>query len=289
MLILFLHGWQSTPGGIKPTYLKDHGHTVLNPALPDDNFEAAVTIAQVEFDRHQPDVVVGFSRGGAVAMRINAGSTPLVLLCPAWKRWRTVGSVKPGTVILHSKADDVVPLADSVELVQRSELPQESLIVVGSGHRLADEESLAEMLEAVEAVYAPYQFGISTLLVITAMYAVLFAALRACHASPSVFTVIALFFTAVGLGRRFLFKGRRPARASMIAGACFFVGLYIIYRLAFGQAYLYHPFAPFDPLEGAFFGAILGYLVGLLIAGAFLLIRMHKALWNQRGGREETA
>jgi len=33
MTILFLHGSQSTPGGIKPTYLKDHGHTVLNPAL----------------------------------------------------------------------------------------------------------------------------------------------------------------------------------------------------------------------------------------------------------------
>ena len=84
--ILFLHGWQSTPGGIKPTYLKDHGHEVLNPALPDDDFDAAVRIAQAEFDRHQPDVVVGSSRGGAVAMNINSGSTPLVLLCPAWKR-----------------------------------------------------------------------------------------------------------------------------------------------------------------------------------------------------------
>ena len=42
MRILFLHGWQSTPGGRKPTYLKDHGHTVLNPALPEDDFDAAV-------------------------------------------------------------------------------------------------------------------------------------------------------------------------------------------------------------------------------------------------------
>ena len=31
MKILFLHGWQSTPNGIKPTNLKDHGHEVLNP------------------------------------------------------------------------------------------------------------------------------------------------------------------------------------------------------------------------------------------------------------------
>jgi len=39
MTILFLHGWQSTPGGIKPTYLKNHGHTVFNPKLPDDDLQ----------------------------------------------------------------------------------------------------------------------------------------------------------------------------------------------------------------------------------------------------------
>jgi len=55
---------QSTPGGVKPTYLKDHGYTVSNPKLPDDDFDEAVRIAQVEFDQHRPDVVVGSSRGG---------------------------------------------------------------------------------------------------------------------------------------------------------------------------------------------------------------------------------
>ena len=34
MKILFLHGWQSVPGGVKPTYLKDHGHEVINPSCP---------------------------------------------------------------------------------------------------------------------------------------------------------------------------------------------------------------------------------------------------------------
>jgi len=150
MLILFLHGWQSTPGGVKPTYLKDHGYKVLNPALPDDGFDEAVRIAQAEFDQHHPDVVVGSSRGGAVAMNINSGDTPLVLLCPAWKRWGTATTVKPGTVILHSQADDVVPFADSEELVRNSGLPSESLIEVGHEHRLADEVSLKKMVEAVE-------------------------------------------------------------------------------------------------------------------------------------------
>jgi hypothetical protein len=64
MKILFLHGWQSVPGGAKPSYLARHGHEVLNPALPDEDFEAAVRIAQAEYDRHRPAVVVGPSRGG---------------------------------------------------------------------------------------------------------------------------------------------------------------------------------------------------------------------------------
>ena len=107
MKILFLHGWQSTPGGLKPTYLKDQGYEVLNPALPDD-FDGAVAIAQAEFDGHCPDVVVGSSRGGAVAMNMDTGTTPLILLCPAWKRWGTAKTVKPGTVVLHSTADDTL-------------------------------------------------------------------------------------------------------------------------------------------------------------------------------------
>lgn len=150
MTILFLHGWQSLPGGIKPTYLAQHGHSVINPKLPDDDLDEAVRIAQAEFDRHRPDVVVGSSRGGAVAMNIQIGETPLVLLCPAWKRWGTATPVKPSTVILHSPADDVVPFADSVELAKNSGLPSNSLIEVGTEHRLADEKSLKTMVEAVE-------------------------------------------------------------------------------------------------------------------------------------------
>jgi len=151
MKILFLHGWQSVPGGVKPTYLKEHGHGILNPALPDEDFAEAVRIAQAEFDEHQPQVVVGSSRGGAVAMNMNSGDAKLVLLCPAWKKYGAATTVKPGTVILHSRADDVVPFADSEELVRNSRLPASALIEVGSDHRLADPEPLEMMLAACES------------------------------------------------------------------------------------------------------------------------------------------
>jgi len=155
MKILFLHGWNSIPGGVKPTYLVEHGHNVINPKLSDDDFAEAVRVAQEEFDRHLPDVVVGSSRGGAVALNIDSGDVPLVLLCPAWKRWGTARKLKANGVILHSRGDDVVPFADSAELVKLSDLPASALIEVGADHRLAEPGPLQAMLEACERCKEP--------------------------------------------------------------------------------------------------------------------------------------
>ncbi len=78
-----------------------------------------------------------------------------MLLCPAWKKWGTARTVKSGTILLHSRADDVVPFADSEELVQNSNLPVSILKIVGNDHRLADPESLKAMLHACTHELAP--------------------------------------------------------------------------------------------------------------------------------------
>jgi hypothetical protein len=148
MKILFLHGWHSVPGGVKPSYLAAHGHKVINPALPDEEFEEAVALAQAEFDKHRPDLIVGSSRGGAVAMTINSGDTPLVLLCPAWKHWAPSGNLKRRAVILHSRLDEVIPFRDSEELLSMNEMSPTVLIETGNDHRLAGVESLKVMLDA---------------------------------------------------------------------------------------------------------------------------------------------
>ena len=150
MKILYLHGWNSVVGGMKPTCLKTHGHEIIEPALDHEDFEAALRTAQAAFDQHQPDVVVGSSRGGAVAMNLKSGSARLVLLCPAWKKWGQARTIKPGTQILHSRADDVVPFEDSQDLISKSGLPESALIEVGQDHRLADPEPLEALLAAVE-------------------------------------------------------------------------------------------------------------------------------------------
>ena len=85
-------------------------------------------------------------------MNIDSGDARLVLLCPAWAKYGSARAVKPGTVILHSRADDVVPFADGEDLVRHSGLPASALVVVGTDPRLADPEPLAALLRACEAV-----------------------------------------------------------------------------------------------------------------------------------------
>jgi len=48
--------------------------------------------------------------------------------------------VKPGTVILHCRADDVLSLANFEELVRNSRLSGSALIEVGNDHPLVDPE-----------------------------------------------------------------------------------------------------------------------------------------------------
>ncbi|MBX7164974.1 MAG: hypothetical protein K1X74_01375 [Pirellulales bacterium] len=167
--ILFLHGLEARPGGFKPQFLASQGFEVLNPALPDESFADAVAVAQQEFDLQRPSVVVGSSRGAAVAMQLDLGPaaaqgkrapagpqpqilslhTPLVLIAPAW-RWCGVDPlIGPRSVVLHSEHDELIPLADSRELIAASGLPATALRVVGENHRMNDEAALAALAGAI--------------------------------------------------------------------------------------------------------------------------------------------
>ena len=150
MKVLFLHGYGSDPNGIRPTFLKEQGYEVLHPALPDDDFDRSVRIAERAFRQGQPDVVVGSSRGGAVALSIDLGCTPVVLIAPAWKKWCPAATVDPDTVILHAEHDDVVPIRDSRELLRQSGREEQELVVAGENHRMVDQAAFAALVAAIE-------------------------------------------------------------------------------------------------------------------------------------------
>jgi hypothetical protein len=142
--VLFLHGSSVNPlnthrGG----RLQGAGHEVeLCPDLPyPDDFAAvkqavlaranrswfkrAVRIAQDAFDRCKPDVVVGSSMGGAVAMNLRSGNTPQVLVAPAWRVFGVIPfgraqTVKPATVIVQGDGDWLVRPGSSRRLLKAS-------------------------------------------------------------------------------------------------------------------------------------------------------------------------
>ena len=128
MKILFLDGLGSNPSGRKPAFLRDHGYEIAYPILPEWDFDEAVPTAQNAFDADRPDVIIGYSRGGAVAMKMSSGDVPLVLIAQAWKYRRVGDTAKPRTLVLHSPDDVLVPIDDSRELLRNSGLHQSTLL-----------------------------------------------------------------------------------------------------------------------------------------------------------------
>ena len=144
--ILFLHGLESKPGGSKPTALEALGHQVYNPALPKNDFNESVRIAQEEVDLLKPDVIVGSSRGGAVAMSVNPGAAKVILIAPAWRNYDVPPNVSEGTAILHCPSDKIIDYEDSKML---EALCKANLIACGTGHRLNDDDALQTLSELV--------------------------------------------------------------------------------------------------------------------------------------------
>lgn len=130
MKILFLHGLEGSPNGLKVQFLRSAGLHVVAPSLPKDDFEASVSIAQGLVK--DADVIIGSSRGGAVAMRLNA-SVPMILLAPAWKLFGVEPLVK-NAFIFHGEMDDLVSIQDTFELAEKSGLTG-NIIVNQDDHR----------------------------------------------------------------------------------------------------------------------------------------------------------
>ena len=101
MKIVFLHGKLSSPNSLKAQWLREMGHDVVAPKLPKSDWQRSLRKAKKAIRDHKPDIVVGSSRGGALALA-SAGSVPAILLAPAWKKFSPLSSANSKSLILHS-------------------------------------------------------------------------------------------------------------------------------------------------------------------------------------------
>jgi hypothetical protein len=148
--ILFLHGKEGTPEGSKVTRLREEGFRIIAPVLPKDNWSLSVQRAQACFDAFEPDIIVGSSRGGAVACNVEGGNTPKILIAPAYKLFPcAVKGINDTTQVLHCPQDNIVMFQDSKDLVEAFDV---ILYSCGVSHRMSDPEALKQLLQAIERV-----------------------------------------------------------------------------------------------------------------------------------------
>jgi hypothetical protein len=149
MKLFFCHGLEGNPQGRKVQALRAAGHEVVAPELPTD-FNEAVRVATAAAKAEHVALLIGSSRGGAVAMVLaRSRLLPLILLAPAWRNNKVDPVVEADTRIIHGIKDIIVPLADSILLEEDNGLPAGNLIPVNDEHRLSSSLALSALLRTV--------------------------------------------------------------------------------------------------------------------------------------------
>ena len=90
--ILFFHGLNSSPLSEKAKFLATSGYHIVTPWLPKDDWEETLRVAQECVDAYRPDIIIGSSRGGAVALNVKneKKNHKLILIAPAWRKYGKV-------------------------------------------------------------------------------------------------------------------------------------------------------------------------------------------------------
>jgi hypothetical protein len=136
-------------------------------------------------------------------------------------------------------------------------------------------ETMRQPRKRSAQVGVPRRFGIGTLMILTAAFAVLCSVLKVLGASPLAFVCVLGFVSCIAACQVLLFRGKNPRAASIVGGLTIgvLVGLsHVGWRAYQGM------FLPWILRELALMGfwcglagAIWGYLAGLLVATIFLV------------------
>jgi uncharacterized protein len=93
----------------------------------------ALAVARALREGDEPLALAGFSFGGYVASHAAAalGARSLVLIAPATQNF-TVAAAPAGTLVVHAEADEIVPLASTLDWARPQAQP--IVVVPGGGH-----------------------------------------------------------------------------------------------------------------------------------------------------------
>jgi hypothetical protein len=139
--VLFIHGLESSPQGTKARRLSARFES-LAPAMDTRDFEGCVRSQATAVRDFAPDVVVGSSFGGAVAVALlqrGLWSGPTLLLAQAALRVGLPAELPHGVPIwiVHGRRDEIVDPEDSRALARAGGPAHVRLVLVDDDHRLS--------------------------------------------------------------------------------------------------------------------------------------------------------
>ncbi len=138
--VQFVHGLESSPQGVKARLLARH-FTALTPEMDARDFEASVAVQSEALRVFAPQVLVGSSYGGAIAVALlqrGLWRGPTLLLAQAALRRGQPAELPAGVVVwlVHGQRDTVIDVADSRALARSGDPKRVHLIEVDDEHAL---------------------------------------------------------------------------------------------------------------------------------------------------------
>jgi pimeloyl-ACP methyl ester carboxylesterase len=138
--VQFIHGLESSPQSTKATVLAEH-FEALTPAMQTDDFEGCVATQYEALTTFRPDVVVGSSFGGGVAVALlqrGLWTGPTLLLAQAALRQGHAAELPEEVPIwlVHGTRDDIIDPEESRVLAQAGSADYVKLIEVDDDHPL---------------------------------------------------------------------------------------------------------------------------------------------------------
>jgi predicted esterase len=139
--VLFIHGLESHPQGTKARVLGEHFRTET-PRMDTRDFEGCVQAQAAAIRRFRPDVLVGSSFGGAIAVALLQrglwrGPTLLLAQAAALQGLRPELPTGARVWLVHGSRDDIVPPAASRQLARTGSPSLVRLFEVDDDHRLS--------------------------------------------------------------------------------------------------------------------------------------------------------
>lgn len=162
-VVHFIHGLEGSPQGNKARLLQHH-FDAETPAMDTSDFEGCVAVHAARLGVRRPDVLVGSSFGGAVAVALIQrghwlGPTLLLAQAAVLRGLPLTLPTAAAVWIVHGSRDTIVPPQDSQRLAAANRSRDVRLIEVDDDHSLHTSTSNGALLDWIRGLEKNHREG----------------------------------------------------------------------------------------------------------------------------------